>query len=58
MSSSLIGFTGLSIIFRMIGFDSVLLPIYAILSGGFLFATVFMATDPISTPKTKIAKWC
>jgi Na+-transporting NADH:ubiquinone oxidoreductase subunit B len=26
-------------------------PVFAILSGGFFFATVFMATDPISAPK-------
>ncbi|WP_243344349.1 RnfABCDGE type electron transport complex subunit D [Anaerococcus sp. AGMB09787] len=58
MVSSLIGFTGLSLILRMMGFDSVLPPFYGILSGGFLFGTVFMATDPISAPKTKIAKWC
>ena len=27
------------------------------MSGGLLFGAVFMATDPISAPKTKEAKW-
>ncbi len=32
-------------------------PIYGIMMGGFLFGTVFMATDPISAAKTKKGKW-
>lgn len=31
-------------------------PLYSILSGGFLFATVFMATDPVSAPTDDWAK--
>ena len=31
-------------------------PLYSLLSGGFLFATVFMATDPISAPADDRAK--
>lgn len=29
----------------------------AVLSGGVLFAAVFMATDPISAPRKEAAKW-
>ena len=32
-------------------------PIYGIMMGGFLFGTVFMATDPISAAKTVTGKW-
>ena len=31
-------------------------PLFSILSGGFLFAAVFMATDPISAPKQEVSK--
>lgn len=32
-------------------------PQYMLLSGGLLFAAVFMATDPVSAPKAEGAKW-
>jgi len=32
-------------------------PLYGLLAGGFLFGTFFMATDPISSPKTKEGKY-
>lgn len=32
-------------------------PLFALLSGGFLFGTVFMATDPVSAPRDKRAQW-
>lgn len=32
-------------------------PLFSILSGGFLFAAVFMATDPVSSPKQEISKY-
>lgn len=32
-------------------------PLFSILSGGFLFAAVFMATDPISAPKQETSKY-
>lgn len=32
-------------------------PQYMLLSGGLLFAAVFMATDPVSAPKGEEAKW-
>lgn len=31
-------------------------PLFALLSGGFLFAAVFMATDPVSAPTADVAK--
>lgn len=32
-------------------------PLFSLLSGGFLFAAVFMATDPISAPKQETSKF-
>lgn len=32
-------------------------PLFSILSGGFLFAAVFMATDPVSAPKQEVSKF-
>ena len=31
-------------------------PLFALLSGGFLFGAVFMATDPVSAPKDETTK--
>ena len=42
----------MSTFFYLTGFEQVLNPIYGLLSGGILFGAVFMATDPISSPKT------
>jgi len=58
------GFLGLiftSLIFNGIG--SVLNPMYYLpwywhlISGGFLFALTFMATDPVTAPMTSIGRW-
>lgn len=57
MAGVLVGFTGLSSILYFLGNSQIPSPIFGILSGGFLFGTVFMATDPISSPKTKEGKW-
>ena len=57
MAGSFIGFVGLSGILYFTGNASVPNPVYGMLAGGFLFGTIFMATDPISSPKTKEAKW-
>lgn len=32
-------------------------PLFAILSGGFMFAAVFMATDPVTAPKQNVSKY-
>ena len=57
MAGCFVGFLGLSSILFFSGASQVPNPIYGLLSGGFLFATVFMATDPISSAKTKGGKW-
>ncbi len=51
------GFTAMSLVFNLLGVSQVPSPIFGLLSGGVLFAAVFMATDPISSPKTKEARW-
>ena len=55
MLGCLIGFlsTGALMYYAFDGIN----PIYGMMMGGFLFGTVFMATDPISAAKTKKGKW-
>lgn len=55
--SMLLGFVSLSSILHYSGNPSIPNPVFGILSGGFLFAAVFMITDPISSAKTKEGKW-
>ena len=57
MLGVIIGFVGLTLTMNLIGVEQVPNPIFGLLSGGILFGAVFMATDPISSPKTKEAKW-
>ncbi len=54
MVSCAAGFCVLSTILYMVGVGQP--PTFALLSGGFLFGTVFMATDPISAPKNDTAR--
>ena len=57
MASTVLGFVGMTLIFNMMGQTNVPDPLTGLLMGGFLFGAVFMATDPISAPKTSPAKW-
>lgn len=57
IASTLIGFIVCNSFFFWIGVERVPNPLLGIVSGGILFGAVFMATDPISSPKTKEAKW-
>lgn len=57
MLSSAIGLTIMTLIFNFMKIESIPNPIFQMLSGGFLLGAVFMATDPISAPKTKPAKF-
>lgn len=57
MAGCLIGFTGLSTLLYLMGFTQVPNPLYGLIVGGFLFGTVFMATDPVSSPKTVEGRW-
>jgi len=57
MSGSIIGFVTTSAIMIFFTDLPVANPLYGMMMGGFLFGTVFMATDPISAAKTKIGKW-
>lgn len=54
--STLTGFLITDAVFYFLGFSQVPNPLYGLLAGGLLFGTVFMATDPISSPKTKEGK--
>jgi Na+-transporting NADH:ubiquinone oxidoreductase subunit B len=61
MLGGILGLTLTALIFNGVG--SVLNPMYYLpwywhlLSGGFLFALVFMATDPVTAPMTSIGRW-
>ena len=57
MAGTLIGFVGLSSIIYYTGNTDIANPLFTLFSGGFLFGTVFMATDPVSGAKTKEGKW-
>jgi Na+-transporting NADH:ubiquinone oxidoreductase subunit B len=57
MTGVLIGFLSLSTLLYALGIPQVPPPIWGLLSGGVLFGTVYMATDPISAPTTKEGKW-
>ncbi len=57
MVSCVAGLTAMTLIFNFMGVESVPNPIFSMLSGGFLLGAVFMATDPISAPKTRPAKF-
>lgn len=50
--SVITGFLIMDSVFYFSGFQQVPNPIYGLMAGGILFGAVFMATDPISSPKT------
>lgn len=56
MTGTIIGYIFTNLLFYLFK-APVLNPLYGIAMGGFLFGTVFMATDPISAPKTTAGKW-
>lgn len=57
MTGVIVGFAGLSSILTLMGNAQLPNLAFGLLSGGLLFGAVFMATDPISAPKTKEGKW-
>ena len=57
MLGTILGFAGLSGVLILLGNPEIPNVLYGMFSGGLIFGTVFMTTDPISAPKTKEAKW-
>jgi Na+-transporting NADH:ubiquinone oxidoreductase subunit B len=57
MAGVFLGFIGLNSGLYLLGNSQIPNPLFGVLAGGFLFGTIFMATDPISAPKTKEGKW-
>lgn len=53
----ILGYLAMSSAFFFAGVSQVPNPLYGLFSGGLLFGAVFMATDPISSPKAAEAKW-
>lgn len=56
MLGLLVGFATFTLIFNGIGAESVPNLVFGVFSGGLLFGTVFMITDPISSAKTREGK--
>ncbi|SHJ29669.1 Na+-transporting NADH:ubiquinone oxidoreductase subunit B [Geosporobacter subterraneus DSM 17957] len=57
MTAVLLGYLTMSSSLFLMGSATVPHPLFGLLSGGLLFGTVFMATDPISSPMTVEGKW-
>ncbi|HOD99951.1 MAG TPA: RnfABCDGE type electron transport complex subunit D [Kiritimatiellia bacterium] len=58
MAGSLIGAVAMNVLLRnVLHITSVPPLLFSLLSGAFLFATVFMVTDPISAPRIPLAMW-
>lgn len=55
MASVAASFLAFTLLFQLLGASDTS-PLFALLSGGFLFGTVFMATDPVSAPMKDPAK--
>lgn len=56
MLGLIVGFTATTLLFNIMGVESVPNLLFGLLSGGLLFGTVFMITDPISSAKTREGK--
>ena len=56
MLGLIIGFTAATLLFTSLGISEVPNLLFGLLSGGLLFGTVFMITDPISSAKTHEGK--
>lgn len=56
MLTSLLSFVATSVLFNILGVSKVIDVIPGLLSGGVLFAIVFMVTDPVTSPSTKEGK--
>lgn len=57
MVACVVGFFGASFVIGAVSSAQLISPIHGVLSGGFLFGAVFMATDPVSAASTKEGKW-
>lgn len=57
MASTVLGLLLANTAFNILDMSRVPTPLFGLLSGGLLFGAVFMATDPISAPKTQKGKW-
>ena len=58
MGGSLIGAVGMNLFLRnLLGMEAVPPLPFTLLSGAFLFVTVFMVTDPISAPRNLLGMW-
>lgn len=55
MVSCIVGFTAFNAILYFTGVTSAD-PLFSLLAGGFMFGTIYMITDPVSSPKTDAAR--
>jgi Na+-transporting NADH:ubiquinone oxidoreductase subunit B len=58
MLSPLIGALAMNLVLRYVfGIQTMPAPLFTLLSGGLLFAAVFMVTEPVSAPKLPLSQW-
>ncbi|TDX16210.1 RnfABCDGE-type electron transport complex D subunit [Petrotoga sibirica] len=57
MLSTFLSASLLTIFFSLMGLQNAFYPLEFLLSGSFMFVTVFMATDPVTAPKNETSKW-
>jgi Na+-transporting NADH:ubiquinone oxidoreductase subunit B len=57
MLSTFLSASILTGLFSLIGIPEASYPLEFLLSGSFMFVTVFMATDPVTAPKNETSKW-
>jgi Na+-transporting NADH:ubiquinone oxidoreductase subunit B len=55
--SSLLGGVIVGGLLHVLGFGVIPSPLMTLLSGSFLFGSLFVVTEPVSGPKTKTAQW-
>lgn len=53
--STLLGAAAITGLWQCLGLEAAYFP--AIFSGGFLFGAIFMATDPVTAPLTRMSRW-
>lgn len=58
MLSPLIGALAMNLVLRYaFGIQTMPAPLFSLLSGGLLYAAVFMVTEPVSAPKLSLSQW-
>ena len=57
IASAIVGLLVTTVLLRLSGVQGIPDPLWNLLAGGFLFAAVFMVTDPVSAPRRRPSKY-